>query len=87
MESIRSRPRGFAAMDHERQKEIARRGGKAAHERGTAHEFTSDEARSAGRKGGERVSVDRAHMATIGRLGGKNSADRRAEPHDVGTSE
>lgn len=70
--------RGFAAMDAERQREIARKGGKAAHERGTAHEFTADEARAAGRKGGERVSVDRAHMAYIGRLGGKSSAGRRA---------
>ncbi|MES2436847.1 MAG: KGG domain-containing protein [Patescibacteria group bacterium] len=46
--------RGFASMDKEKQKEIASRGGKAAHERGTAHEFTSDEAREAGRKGGRR---------------------------------
>ena len=71
--------RGFAAMDLERQREIARKGGKAAHERGTAHEFTTDEARAAGRKGGERVSVDRAHMAQIGRMGGKSSAGRRAQ--------
>jgi general stress protein YciG len=75
----KGRARGFAAMDQDRQKEIARKGGKAAHERGTAHEFTSDEARAAGRKGGERVSVDRAHMAYIGRLGGKSSAGRRAQ--------
>lgn len=71
--------RGFAAMDAERQREIASKGGKAAHERGTAHEFSSDEARQAGRKGGERVSANRAHMAEIGRLGGKRSAGRRAE--------
>ena len=70
--------RGFASMDRERQREIARKGGKAAHEKGTAHEFTADEARAAGRKGGERVSVDRAHMSRIGRLGGKSSAGRRA---------
>jgi general stress protein YciG len=44
--------RGFARMDRERVREIARRGGKAAHEAGTAHEFTSEEARVAGRKGG-----------------------------------
>jgi hypothetical protein len=69
--------RGFASMDRERQREIARKGGKAAHEKGTAHEFTADEARAAGRKGGERVSVDRAHMSRIGRLGGKSSAGRR----------
>src|SRR5271163_2595510 len=69
--------RGFASMDQEKQREIARKGGKAAHEKGTAHEFTADEARAAGRKGGERVSVDRAHMSRIGRLGGKRSAGRR----------
>ena len=44
--------RGFAAMDEERQREIAAKGGRAAHEQGTAHEFTSQEAREAGRKGG-----------------------------------
>jgi general stress protein YciG len=42
--------RGFAAMDPSRQKEIASLGGKAAHQSGHAHEFTSDEARAAGRK-------------------------------------
>lgn len=45
--------RGFASMDPEKQKEIARKGGKAAHQKGTAHEFTSEEARQAGRKGGK----------------------------------
>ncbi len=45
--------RGFASMDPEKQREIARKGGKAAHEKGTAHEFSSAEAREAGRKGGE----------------------------------
>ena len=69
--------RGFASMDRERQREIARKGGRAAHEKGTAHEFTSDEARAAGRKGGERVSANRDHMSRIGRLGGKHSAGRR----------
>lgn len=44
--------RGFAGMDPERQKEIASKGGKAAHAKGTAHEFTSEEARRAGAKGG-----------------------------------
>lgn len=43
-------PRGFAAMDPERQREIASEGGRAAHEQGTAHEFDSEEARAAGRK-------------------------------------
>src|SRR5687768_9117278 len=69
--------RGFASMDAEKQREIARKGGRAAHEKGTAHEFSSEEARQAGRKGGERVSSNRAHMAEIGRLGGRSSAGRR----------
>lgn len=47
------RPRGFAAMDPQLQRAIASRGGRAAHEQGTAHEFTSAEAREAGRKGGQ----------------------------------
>jgi general stress protein YciG len=65
--------RGFASMDVEKQRAIASKGGKAAHQKGTAHEFTSEEAREAGRKGGEAVSRDREHMAEIGREGGKNS--------------
>jgi len=80
-----ARNRGFASMDPEKQKEIARKGGRAAHEKGTAHEFTSDEARAAGRKGGERVSSNRDHMSRIGRLGGKTSAGRRgSSPGDSG---
>lgn len=45
--------RGFASMSTDKQHAIASKGGRAAHERGTAHEFTSDEAREAGRKGGK----------------------------------
>jgi hypothetical protein len=62
--------RGFASMDREKQKEIASKGGKAAHAKGTAHEFDSSEAREAGRKGGVAVSRNREHMAAIGRRGG-----------------
>ena len=53
------RPRGFAAMDRKLVSEIARKGGKAAHTAGTAHEFTSDEAREAGRKGGRATHAKR----------------------------
>ena len=77
--SSNTRNRGFASMNSERQREIARKGGKAAHEKGTAHEFTSEEARAAGRKGGETVSADRSHMSRIGRLGGRSSAGRRQQ--------
>ena len=45
--------RGFASMSPEKQREIASKGGRAAHQKGTAHEWTSEEARSAGRKGGQ----------------------------------
>lgn len=45
--------RGFASMDEQKQKEIASKGGKAAHAKGTAHQFSSEEARAAGRKGGQ----------------------------------
>jgi general stress protein YciG len=44
--------RGFASMDKEKQRAIASKGGKAAHQKGTAHEFTPSEAAAAGRKGG-----------------------------------
>ncbi|MDB5756364.1 MAG: hypothetical protein JWR56_2792 [Massilia sp.] len=72
--------RGFAAMDQNQQREIASKGGQAAHQKGTAHEFDSEEARRAGQKGGEAVSRDRAHMADIGRKGGESrqSANRAA---------
>ena len=71
--------RGFASMDRDRQREIASKGGRAAHAKGTAHEFNSDEARAAGRKGGEVVSRNREHMAEIGRKGGeaRGAAARR----------
>ena len=49
----RKERRGFASMSAEKQREIASKGGRAAHEKGTAHEWTADEARSAGRKGGQ----------------------------------
>jgi uncharacterized protein len=68
---------GFAGMDRDKQREIARRGGRAAHQKGTAHEFTADEARAAGRKGGVSVSQDRDHMSRIGRAGGKSSRTGR----------
>jgi len=63
-------------MDREKQRQIASMGGRAAHEKGTAHEFTSEEAREAGRKGGEVVSQNREHMAAIGRKGGESRGSR-----------
>jgi len=86
----RSERGGFAGMDSEKQREIARRGGRAAHQKGTAHEFTAEEARAAGRKGGVSVSQDREHMSRIGRAGGKSSRAGRSGGNPVpsaGTSE
>ena len=83
------RNRGFASMSPERQREIASKGGRAAHEKGTAHEWTAEEARQAGRKGGETVSRDRAHMAAIGREGGgargaRNRRDSQQQGGEAG---
>jgi general stress protein YciG len=58
------RPRGFAAMDRKLVSEIARKGGKAAHTAGTAHEFTSEEARVAGQKGGRATHAKRRKTDT-----------------------
>src|SRR5215813_5181894 len=68
-----TRNRGFAAMPEDRRRAIASHGGVASHAKGTAHEFTPEEAREAGRKGGKIVSRNRAHMSDIGREGGKVS--------------
>jgi general stress protein YciG len=72
--------RGFASMEAARQREIASKGGKAAHEKGTAHEFTPEEARAAGRKGGQAAhSRGTAHRFTseearaAGRKGGRKA--------------
>ena len=58
----RKERRGFASMSPEKQREIASKGGRAAHEKGTAHEWTADEARTAGRKGGQ---VSRGGSASV----------------------
>src|SRR5690348_9355641 len=69
----RTSKRGFASMDPSKQREIASKGGKAAHMQGVAHEWTPNEAREAGRKGGEAVSKNKKHMSDIGRKGGEAS--------------
>jgi len=73
-----TKKRGFASMDATRQREIASKGGRAAHQKGTAHEFTPEEAREAGRKGGQAAhSRGTAHRFTseeareAGRKGGR----------------
>jgi general stress protein YciG len=62
-EAKAKRARGFGAMDRKLVSEIARKGGKAAHSAGTAHEFTSEEARAAGRKGGRATHAKRKKEA------------------------
>lgn len=79
-----TRVRGFAAMDPERQREIARLGGRTAHARRRAHRFTPEEARAAGRKGGQAVSQDRDHMAKIGRRGGSAVSQDRDHMAEIG---
>lgn len=66
----RKSKRGFASMSPERRREIARKGGHAAHNQGVAHVFTPEKAREAGRKGGLALSSNKKHMANIGRAGG-----------------
>jgi uncharacterized protein len=65
--------RGFATMSPEKRRAIAQQGGRAAHEKGVAHEFSREEARKAGERGGLIVSQNRAHMAEIGRKGARSA--------------
>jgi len=81
--------RGFAAMDREKQRQIASMGGKAAHAKGAAHEFTSAEAREAGRKGGLN-SHGRKNAAAAAQNGSGNTAQpqmNQAAPQDQGRQE
>lgn len=64
MNPERKERRGFASMTPEKQREIASKGGRAAHQKGTAHEWTSEEARSAGRKGGQISRGGRGRLVT-----------------------
>ncbi|QJW85920.1 conidiation-specific protein 10 [Ramlibacter terrae] len=73
--------RGFASMDPQRQREIASEGGRAAHEKGTAHEFTSEEAREAGRKGGQARSANRRAQAASSSSNSSNSSNGNSGSH------
>ena len=68
--------RGFASMDRAKQREIASKGGKAAHQKGTAHEWTSEEARDAGRKGGIASHRRRREQMGLGGSSGSTADDR-----------
>ena len=82
--------RGFASMDRAKQREIASKGGKAAHQKGTAHEWTSEEAREAGRKGGMASHRRRQEMGegqtdatdATGDMGGGSAMDERSGGDD-----
>lgn len=71
--------RGFASMDPQRQREIASEGGRAAHEKGTAHEFTSEEAREAGRKGGQARSQNRRNAMASSSSGSSGNASNSSD--------
>lgn len=71
--SVAKEDRGFASMDRVKQREIASKGGKAAHQKGTAHEWTSEEAREAGRKGGMASHRRRKQMMDTGEGGGSEN--------------
>ncbi|HEU0027808.1 MAG TPA: KGG domain-containing protein [Ktedonobacterales bacterium] len=66
MQERKTRRRGFAAMDPKKQREIASKGGRAAHLHGTAHEWDSNEARQAGRKGGASGRHDESESLASG---------------------
>jgi general stress protein YciG len=72
-------------MSPEKQREIASKGGRAAHEKGTAHEWTSDEARTAGRKGGQVSRGGRGRLASV--MGGDGGQGRsNSQPTGFGSS-
>ncbi|SFM85092.1 KGG domain-containing protein [Nitrosomonas communis] len=81
--------RGFASMDEDKQREIASKGGKAAHEKGTAHEFISEEAREAGRAAHDKGT---AHEFTseeareAGRKGGQSHGKGASKDEDESSS-
>jgi len=86
--------RGFASMDRSKQREIASKGGKAAHQKGTAHEWTSEEARDAGRKGGLASHKRRREQLMTGSASGESASmssdsmsSDRMESFDAGSSE
>jgi uncharacterized protein len=85
-EKVESRGRGFASMDRERQREISSQGGKAAHQKGTAHEFDSNEAREAGRKGGM-VSGGRRRSRDVANTNSGESAHPEGESVEKGESD
>src|SRR5918999_4569362 len=86
-DNVAKEDRGFASMDRAKQREIASKGGKAAHQKGTAHEWTSEEARDAGRKGG--IASHRRRREQVGGGTTDTADDRvstRANDDETGSS-
>jgi uncharacterized protein len=79
MNAPRKERRGFASMSPEKQREIASKGGRAAHQKGTAHEWTSEEARSAGRKGGQISRGGRGRLVDAPSSGAPVASDHASE--------
>jgi general stress protein YciG len=82
-DNAKARGRGFASMDSEKQRSIASLGGRAAHRLGTAHEFSSEEAREAGRKGGEASHRGSAKQIEQAPVQQQPSAPRVSRDYDI----
>ena len=78
--TVAKEDRGFASMDRNKQREIASKGGKAAHQKGTAHEWTSEEAREAGRKGGMASHRRKQQQQQPGDESANTAAESSGEP-------
>src|SRR5688572_2019775 len=78
------RKQGFAALSPEQRRAMAAMGGRASRAKGKGHFFSSQAASAAGRLGGEKVSVDKAHMAKIGGRGGAVTGRRREHMSRIG---
>lgn len=83
MTGERKERRGFASMSPEKQREIASKGGRAAHQKGTAHEWTSEEARSAGRKGGQISRGGRGRLVEPAPQASPEAAAPPSEPERI----
>ena len=79
MNTERKERRGFASMSPEKQREIASKGGRAAHEKVTAHEWTAEEARSAGRKGGQVSRGGRGRLIVAAESAPASNTDGNAQ--------
>ncbi len=65
MHTTPKRPRGLAAMSLERRREIASKGGRTSQARGTAHQWTAEEASAAGKKGSARYALRKADRVSV----------------------